>query len=93
MKEELLEVLASHAGCQYLSDLHLPWAAASLVNVLPALPAGRFSLWQWNDAVQYISISSKSFSIPVSRSFSRQEDAKAFLSCFCSSLLQEEGLR
>jgi len=85
MKEELLEVLASHAGCQYLSDLHLPWAAASLVNVLPALPAGRFSLWQWNDAVQYIA--------GVSRSFSRQEDAKAFLSCFCSSLLQEEGLR
>jgi hypothetical protein len=85
MKEELLEVLASHAGCQYLSDLHLPWAAAALVNVLPALPAGRFSLWQWNDAVQYIA--------GVSRSFSRQEDAKAFLSCFCSSLLQEEGLR
>ena len=85
MKEELLEVLASHAGCQYLSDLHLPWAAAALVNVLPALPAGRFSLWQWNDAVQYIA--------GVSCSFSRQEDAKAFLSCFCSGLLQEEGLR
>ena len=85
MKEELLEILAMHAGCQYLSDLHLPWAAVSLANVLPALPAERFSLWQWNDAVQYIT--------GVSRSFSRQEDAKAFLSCFCSRLLQEEGLR
>ena len=39
MKEELLEVLAAHAGCQYLSDLHLPWAVVSLADVLPALPA------------------------------------------------------
>ena len=47
MKEELLEILAMHAGCQYLSDLHLPWAAVSLANVLPALPAERFSLCQF----------------------------------------------
>ena len=85
MKEELLEVLARHVGCQYLSDLHSPWAAASLVNVLPALPAERFSLWQWNDAAQYIA--------GVSRSFSSQEEAKAFLCYFCSGSLQEEGLR
>ncbi len=84
MKEELLEVLAAHAGCQYLSDLHLPWAVVSLADVLPALPAERFSLWQWNDAVQYIA--------GVSRSFSSKEEAKAFLSDFCRSLAGE-GLR
>lgn len=40
MKEELLEVLAAHAGCQYLSDLHLPWAVVSLADVLPGSACG-----------------------------------------------------
>ncbi len=84
MKEELLEVLAAHAGCQYLSiciclGLLCRWRMCCRLCLRSASASGSA-----DDAVQYIA--------GVSRSFSSKEEAKAFLSDFCRSLARE-GLR
>ncbi len=50
----LLEILAFRSGCMYLSDLHqpgrLPAIRRAIQNILPQ----QFSLWEWQDAVAYI---------------------------------------
>lgn len=77
MEKELLQLLADQAGCIFLSDLHDPDKIELLAEILPALPAERYTLWDWNDAVEYITGRTKQFGSPAA--------AKAFLRRFCSS--------
>ena len=67
----LLEQLSFQTGCMYLSDLHNP-------NLLPLIQhaAGKiipqdYSLWDWEDAVHYIT--------GQKRPFESQAEAAAFL--------------
>ncbi len=50
----LLELLASRCGCMYLSDLHLPYNFFSIRRALSKITPSDYSLWEWNDAVHYI---------------------------------------
>ena len=50
----LLEILANRAGCMYLSDLHQPKLLPAIRRALCNIPPERFSLWEWQDAVAYI---------------------------------------
>lgn len=50
----LLEYLAAKAGCMYVSDLHLPENQYLLAHIIRRMDIDRYSLGQWNDAVQYI---------------------------------------
>ncbi len=81
MEKELLQLLADQTGCSYISDLHDPEKFAGLVNILPALPADRYTLWTWSDAVAYIT--------GQDRHFSDQFAAKAFLQRFCEKGMNE----
>ena len=76
MEKELLQLLADQAGCIFLSDLHDPEKIELLADILPALPAERYTLWAWTDAVEYIAGRTKRFESPAA--------AKAFLRRFCS---------
>lgn len=50
----LLEILANRAGCIYLSDLHQPKLLPAIRRALCNIPPEQFSLWEWQDAVAYI---------------------------------------
>jgi hypothetical protein len=50
----LLEYLLSRSGCTYLSDLHSREYLPSVQRALRWVKPGRYSLTEWNDAVQYI---------------------------------------
>lgn len=50
----LLEILANRAGCMYLSDLHQPKLLPAIRRALCNIPPKQFSLWEWQDAVVYI---------------------------------------
>lgn len=70
MEMSLLEELAGQLGCMYLSDLHRakPWWVG---RCLRNLHAETYSLWEWNDAAQYLT--------GMEIRFSSQEAAKEFL--------------
>ena len=51
----LLDEIGSRVGCMYLSDLHQPAWLPRVRQVLQSISPERYSLWQWNDAVSYIS--------------------------------------
>ena len=50
----LLETLAARAGCMYLSDLHQPECLPTIQQALQSITPSQFSLWEWQDAVAYI---------------------------------------
>ena len=50
----LLEILAFRSGCMYLSDLHQPWLLPEIQQALQSISPKQFSLWEWQDAVAYI---------------------------------------
>lgn len=67
----LLEYLAAKAGCMYLSDLHQPMYSLMLGHIIRGMEIERFSLMEWNDAVQYITGKTKNFAA--------REEAAAYL--------------
>lgn len=50
----LLELLAFKTGCMYLSDLHRADCLYRIQNAVSAISPEEYSLWEWNDAVYYI---------------------------------------
>jgi hypothetical protein len=53
----LLDSMAAHIGCTYVSDLKFinNEQRTSLLNKLEATEAETVSLWEWNDALAYLS--------------------------------------
>ena len=49
------------AGCMYLSDLHQPKLLPAIRRALCNIPPEQFSLWEWQDAVSYITEEALSF--------------------------------
>lgn len=70
MEIGLLEDLAGQLGCMYLSDLHRA-ERRRLSRCLQTFRAETYSLWEWNDAAQYLT--------GTEIRFSSQEAAKKFL--------------
>lgn len=66
----LLEELAGQLGCMYISDLHRA-ERRELRCCLRTVHAEAYSLWEWNDAAQYLTGREKRFS--------GQKEAKKFL--------------
>lgn len=60
----LLEILAFRSGCMYLSDLHQPRLLPAIRRALCNISPKQFSLWEWQDAVAYITEESHSFDSP-----------------------------
>lgn len=56
LKMGLLDMLAVHANCDYLSDLpHLDiWQKMRLARVLENISADTATLREWNDALEYL---------------------------------------
>lgn len=50
----LLETLSMKAGCRYLSDLRYPEQLVFVKHALYKIEPDRFSIREWNDAVNYI---------------------------------------
>lgn len=52
----LLDEAAACMGCQYLSDLHYltPYQRCVLATQLECFDAGQYSLFEWNDALEYL---------------------------------------
>ena len=48
----------------YLSDLHLPAFLCAVQHFVRGLDPSRYSLWEWNDAVRYITGSAAVFDTP-----------------------------
>ena len=57
----LLEILAFRSGCMYLSDLQQPRLLPAIRRALCSIPPEQFSLWEWQDAVSYITEEALSF--------------------------------
>ncbi len=70
----LLEFLAFNSGCMYLSDLRQPKLLAKVRGVLPRINPVLYSIWEWNDAVFYIT--------GIQKNFSTQEAALAYLDAY-----------
>lgn len=50
----LLGVLQCETGCMYLSDLHTSSNIPAILHVLRKIDPAAYSLWEWTDAVCYI---------------------------------------
>lgn len=50
----LLDILAAKADCMYLSDLRQPQYLPYIQHTLRKFAPEKFSLWEWNDAVSYL---------------------------------------
>lgn len=57
----LLNILAVKVGCMYLSDLRQPQYLPYIQHVLRSFDPERFSLWEWNDAVSYLTGTNDTF--------------------------------
>ena len=57
----LLEILCFKTGCMYLSDLRQSERPPVIKRAVQSICPGKFSLWEWNDAVTYITGSPHSF--------------------------------
>ncbi|MBM6829786.1 hypothetical protein H9X85_09065 [Anaerotignum lactatifermentans] len=79
----LLEYLASHTGCMYISDLRCPDHTAKLKEILPEVPLMDYSAWEWNDAVFYIT--------GEKRSFQTQKEAQEHLCQYLEQGVAEEA--
>lgn len=53
----LLDEASAQMGCQYLSDLHYltPYQRCVLAASLERYDAQSFTLFEWNDALEYLS--------------------------------------
>lgn len=67
----LLEQLSFRTGCMYLSDLHTPALLPLIQHAVRNISPQDYSLWEWNDAVHYIT--------GQKHSFENQAEAAAFL--------------
>lgn len=56
MTISLVDYLASQIACAYISDLRFldPLGKIQLSHVVRKLSPSDWSLWQWNDALEYI---------------------------------------
>lgn len=70
----LLEFLACSSGCMYLSDLRQPKQFLKVKEALHGISPSLYSVWEWNDAVFYITGEQKEFST--------QEAALAYLDAY-----------
>lgn len=59
--EELLNGLASRAGCECLSDLHVPAWRETVCHAVKQVRAEEYTIDAWNEAVRYIGRQEKSF--------------------------------
>ena len=57
----LLEYLAANCGCMYISDLHQPEVLEKIKLLIPKIDPYSYSVWEWNDAVSYITGSATAF--------------------------------
>lgn len=63
-KTGLLELLSFRTGCMYLSDLRQIRLLPEIQHVVRSISPEKFSLWEWCDAVSYITGEAHSFSSP-----------------------------
>ena len=56
-----MDILHERVGCDYISSLRNPIYFPLLYAALSRIRADDFSMWQWQDAVQYITGSSVRF--------------------------------
>lgn len=59
--EGLLDRIAHTLNCPYLSDLKNPSLTASICTTVSHISAESYSLHEWKDAVEYITLSAQSF--------------------------------
>lgn len=57
----LLDDLADGLNCLYLSELHNPFFTSRISALVSGIPAGRYSLEEWNRAVAYLTKEKKVF--------------------------------
>lgn len=50
----LMDILHEKVGCDYISSLRNPIYFPLIYAALSRIGADDFSMWQWQDAVQYI---------------------------------------
>ena len=50
----LLDDLAALEGCECLSDMRLPVYQERLISALQSIDPQSYSLWDWNDAAEYL---------------------------------------
>lgn len=62
--EGLLETLSFKTGCMYLTDLHQPRLLPMIQYAVRGLSPEQFSLWEWRDAVNYITGEEHAFQTP-----------------------------
>ena len=67
----LLDYLKTRVGCFYLSDFHDPRLLPLIQNILCEIDPWGFSVWEWNDAVEYIT--------GAKHSFNTQKQARQYL--------------
>lgn len=67
----LLEYLSTNSGCAYLSDLRQQPCLGGVQQLLPEITPSAYSIWEWNDAVSYIT--------GMKLCFDTQEQAAEFL--------------
>ncbi len=70
----LLEILAFKTECVYLSDLHEPERLGEIQYAARHISPRQFSLWEWSDAVAYITGERPDFQ--------SVEDAVDYLACY-----------
>ena len=72
----LLDYLAYEAGCLYLSDLLNPYYWPSVRQALQRLDSRMYSLWEWNDAAEYLTGGTHMYT----QSVQARQDLLSFLS-------------
>ncbi|WP_041138825.1 hypothetical protein [Beduini massiliensis] len=70
VKKHLIEVIADDLGCEYVSDLHIPYLLSSLQKVAADYDSYTYSLKEWQELIRYIS--------KTSHQFKDEEEAKQF---------------
>ena len=63
-KLELLETLQAKVGCMYISDLLNNDFFPNIHQALEEMTYESFSLWEWNDAIRYITGQDITFAEP-----------------------------
>lgn len=71
MNEGLLDRIANTLNCTFLSDLRKPSLSASICSTISHIAPDCYSLREWKDAAEYITLSS--------RDFSSSEEAREYL--------------
>jgi hypothetical protein len=58
---DLLEMLSFQTGCMFLSDLKKPHNLSFIRRALKHIEPSCYSLWEWEDAVRYLTGEKKEF--------------------------------